>query len=179
MILVLSGDIHANPGPVRNPCAVCQGAVASHHGNITCFTCKKQCHIGSKCGNIRPNVYSQMITSTNVSWSCPSCVNIIPPEPSGFESQQIPRGVSYGTLKEEMGTSKGFLKIAHINVNGIMTLIKLQEIKLLLFETEIGILGITETKLNGHIADEQLDIENYKLVRNDLPGETEGGGCIL
>ena len=78
-----------------------------------------------------------------------------------------------------MGTNKGCLKVAHINVNGIMTLTKLQEIKLLLFETEIDILGITETKVNGHIADEQLDIENYKLIRNDRPGETVGGGCIL
>ena len=31
LILLLSGDIHANPGPVKNPCSVCQKAVASNH----------------------------------------------------------------------------------------------------------------------------------------------------
>ena len=40
LILLLSGDIHANPGPVRSPCSVCQRAVASHHRNMTCSTCK-------------------------------------------------------------------------------------------------------------------------------------------
>ena len=28
LILLLSRDIHANPGPVKNPCSVCQRAVA-------------------------------------------------------------------------------------------------------------------------------------------------------
>ena len=121
-----------------------------------------------------------MSKSTNVSWSCPSCVNIMPPEPLSFERQQNPREVSYGIVKEEMGTNKGFLKIAHINVNGIMTLTKLQEIKLLLFETEIDILEITETKLNGHIVDEQLDIENSSLSGMIVQGKLkeEGASCI-
>ena len=66
--------------------------------------------------------------------------------------------------------------LGHINVNGLMTLNKLQEVKLLFSTTKFDIMGITKTKFTGKIKDEELDIEGYKFVRNDREKEDGGGG---
>ena len=51
ILLILSGDIHPHPGPVKNPCAVCQKPVARTHRPLTCNGCGLICHIGNKCGH--------------------------------------------------------------------------------------------------------------------------------
>ena len=70
-------------GPVKNicavcscavcSCAVCSCAVARHHRAVPCKSCKKLCHIGSKCGNINSSLYSQIKNAGNIMWQCPIC----------------------------------------------------------------------------------------------------------
>ena len=55
------------------------------------------------------------------------------------------------------------LKVAHINVSGLFY--KLHEIKLLLQETRLDVLAITETHLHKHIENDQLEIEGYGIAR--------------
>ncbi|KAL9972248.1 hypothetical protein ACROYT_G018519 [Oculina patagonica] len=85
----------------------------------------------------------------------------------------------YEMLKNEISAGRGFLKTAHINVNGILTKSKLDEIRLLLRTTGLDILGITESKLTNDVKDEDLDIAGYKFIRRDRPCEDGGGGCLL
>ena len=60
------------------------------------------------------------------------------------------------------------MKVAHINVNGIMTRNKLMEVKILLAETGIDILGITESKLHPkEHNDWEIAIDGYKFERQD------------
>ena len=40
-LLLMSGDISTNPGPVKHRCAVCSKAVASNHRAIICDDCGK------------------------------------------------------------------------------------------------------------------------------------------
>ena len=45
-------------------------------------------------------------------------------------------------------------------------------------ENQPSILGITESWLQGHIANAQIQIENYQVMRSDRPYR-KGGGCLL
>ena len=70
------------------------------------------------------------------------------------------------------------LKVAHINVNGLFY--KLHEIKLLLEETRLDVLVITETHLHKHIENDQLEIEGYGIARKDRPNcENNWRGCLI
>ena len=71
------------------------------------------------------------------------------------------------------------LKVAHINVNGLMTTTKFQEVQLLLKKLKFDVLGITESKLTSKIQDEDILIPGYKFFRKDRPVEDGGGACVL
>ena len=85
----------------------------------------------------------------------------------------------YQNLKQNLSYEPKYLKVAHVNVNGLLTLSKLQEVKILLSETKFDMLGITETKLSSRTTDEKLNIDGYKFVRRDRVKE-DGGlfNCI-
>jgi hypothetical protein len=75
-----------------------------------------------------------------------------------------------------LDNSSSNLRIAHINVRSLRN--KLDEIKILLKVCCLDVLSITESHLDEKIANQQLNIENYKLARRDR--ETgPGGGCIV
>ena len=69
------------------------------------------------------------------------------------------------------------MKVAHINIRSIRN--KIEEVKLLLHICRFDILAITETHLNHKISDNQLQINNYKMVRRDRSRGTVGGGCLV
>ena len=59
--VILAGDIHCNPGPVRFPCGVCKKPVATNHRALECEGCQYWVHI--KCGGITPKEYEQFQTN--------------------------------------------------------------------------------------------------------------------
>ena len=68
------------------------------------------------------------------------------------------------------------MKVAHINCRGLFG--KLTEITLVLQETKIDILGITETHFSDKIRDEEIRTDGYNVQRLDRPNQ-QGGGCLL
>jgi len=79
----------------------------------------------------------------------------------------------YSTLQAE--TNIRGLKVAHINCCGLFG--QLTEIKLILQESKIDILGITETHLSDKIKDEEIRIDGYTVQRLDR-SNLQGGGCL-
>ena len=73
--------------------------------------------------------------------------------------------------------SKHGIHCAHINVNGLLH--KMDEISLLLRETKIDILAITETHLHGNISDNEIDIEEYSIIRKDRLNQNNHWGGVL
>ena len=67
-IIILSGDVARNPGPVNNPCSVCSKPVAKTHRAVKCYDCKLRCHI--KCGGISVKNFNHGIDHQ---WTCPTC----------------------------------------------------------------------------------------------------------
>ena len=121
-------------------------------------------------------------------WSCPACLGLQQQQQqlqhSILQNQAAPERINdhshYDTLKSQLEEGgKGTLKVAHINVNGIMTRNKLMEVKILLAETGIDILGITESKLHPkEHNDWEIAIDGYKFERQDRQ-QGGGGGYLL
>ena len=66
------------------------------------------------------------------------------------------------------------LNVGHLNTKGLRG--KLPEIKLLLLETSLDILAITETKLPSNVSDEEIGINGYFVARKDR--DSNGGGVL-
>ena len=70
IILVISGDISHNPGPVKNPCGLCAKPVAKNYRAVLCEGCNYWWHI--KCGKLTPEQY-KTLRNSNDPWICHDC----------------------------------------------------------------------------------------------------------
>lgn len=185
MLVLLSGDIQLNPGPVKQPCSVCKNPVARTHRALRCDSCMDKCHIGKNCGNVDPKQYEVIKLSVpRLPWVCPPCLALYDQaqQQQHQPSHQHETGIGqvhgeccYQLLKSKLCQRKEILSVAHINVNGILTRNKLDEVKLMLEITGLDLLGVTETKLNQNNSDRELKIDGYKMERNDRSTGGEGG----
>ena len=66
------------------------------------------------------------------------------------------------------------LNVGHLNAKGLRG--KLPEIKLLLLETSLDILAITETKLPSNVSDKEIGIDGYFVAPKDR--DSNGGGVL-
>ena len=69
LILIISGDVEPNPGPVQYPCGCCHRPVASNHRAVLCDKCDQWFHIN--CAGMTPKIYTTL--SGSFSWICPTC----------------------------------------------------------------------------------------------------------
>jgi len=71
-LLLLSGDIALNPGPVKYPCGKCCKPVRKNQKGIQCkgTVCEQWHHI--KCINL-PDLEYKRLSSTSESWYCKLC----------------------------------------------------------------------------------------------------------
>ena len=81
--ILLAGDIHPNPGPVRHPCGICGTPVAESHRAVCCDYCDQWVHI--RCAGISQSVYNRLSETSN-EWYCSLC--------SGIEYPYQPESVS-------------------------------------------------------------------------------------
>eukprot|EP00794_Sanderia_malayensis_P014558 gene14558-16060_t len=91
---------------------------------------------------------------------------------------QVDGDCCYQLLKSNLCQRKDNLGVAHINVNGILTSNKLDEVKLMLEITRLDLLGVMETKLHQNNSNSELKIDSYQMERNDR-GTGGGGGVML
>ena len=68
LILLLCGDIHINPGPVKNPCGSCLGPVAKNHWHLICESCGTMVHI--KCASVAAREFKERDWSDWDFWKC-------------------------------------------------------------------------------------------------------------
>ena len=78
------------------------------------------------------------------------------------------------SLKYDQLSGKG-IKFVHLN---IVSLLKYyEEIKQILFENDIQVLALNETRLDSSIADSEIYIPHYALLRKDR--DRNGGGVVI
>ena len=73
-------------------------------------------------------------------------------------------------------TPKG-MHFRHLNVNSLLS--KIEELKALAFNTNISVLGITETKLDNTGSNGELKIDGYNLLRSDRNKNGGGVACYI
>lgn len=156
-LILISGDISTNPGP-RCLCKLCKKRVKDR--GIQCDVCNKWLH--PDCVGLDETEYLRLGESDET-WLCPDC-----------NKKDDLKKDFYSTLQAE--TNIRGLKVAHINCCGLFR--KLTEIKLILQESKIDILGITETHLSDKIKNEEIRIDGYTVQRLDRSNQ-QGGGCLI
>ena len=166
-------------------CPFCNRAVAVTHRAVECDCCSNWVHI--KCGKVSPEQYEQYRELEEFNWLCPNCDNV----PPNANNNNNPNKDDIGDIDLEMDETKmkAFkeiadkmnqgtgLKIAHLNVNGLLR--KLNTLKVLIEETNVDILAVTETHLEADIPDEKVEIDNYELLRRDRKTDDGWGGVIV
>ena len=206
--IILSNDLFPNPGPVQCPCSVCARAVATSHRAIQCDVCKKWCHIGPKCGNVPPRIYHELINKEYFNWNCPVCKDYhlrydhertvdqhsngpSPDAAAGarpqsqctsqhWDQDETPADEQvHSTLLKELGNAAHKdLKIAHLNVAGLLS--KISEIRLLLSVVKFDILAVTESHLAQDVTSGETAVKGYNIARKDRKsGEGASGGTLI
>ena len=77
MLLLISGNIHPNPGPI-DPCSVCSRRVTWGNRSIQCTNCSLWVHLS--CSGLSPTDFCKI--SPGHSWTCPMCPSSSQPPPS-------------------------------------------------------------------------------------------------
>ena len=80
----------------------------------------------------------------------------------------------YGTDKCNLPREKG-LNIAHLNIDSLSS--KVDQLRHFMYSNEVHIMALCETKLDEHISDDVISVNNYSIYRNDR--NTHGGGVAL
>jgi len=126
LLILLSGDININPGPVsiKTKCNSCYRTVAKNHRAVSCDLCLKWCHI--KCEGISPTRYREMVNendNNNLSFVCSPCHLNNLPYPEGILNTNPTINIDcnipdlpdiYNDIKDLKG-----LKMGHLNINGL------------------------------------------------------------
>ena len=82
ILLLISGDIHPNPGPI-DPCSVCSRRVTWGNRSIQCTGCSLWVHLS--CSGLSPADFRKI--SPGHSWTCPMCPSSSqPPLPLTLQS---------------------------------------------------------------------------------------------
>ena len=76
----------------------------------------------------------------------------------------------------EMFKNKG-LCFERFNINNILS--KIEQVRSLLINSNISVLGITETKLDDTISNEAVEIDGYNLIRSDRNRMRGGIACYI
>lgn len=174
----LSGDIHPNAGPPRNgakyPCGECLRSVRNNQDAILCAKCDLWFH--ARCLGMSRHVFKYYLENHHLDWECASCS--LPTFSDSFFDQSQESFNTYTdaftTVNNRLQVHPG-LKIAHINVNGLKG--KLSEIRMLLLDTCLDIIAVSETKLANDITYSEIAIEGYLSIRKDR--DRNGGGVLL
>ena len=74
LLLLMSGNVHPNPGPIF-PCSVCAGNVTWRSKSVLCCTCSKWVHLW--CSQLSLSKFRTLGSSH--SWSCFPCRNTMTP----------------------------------------------------------------------------------------------------
>jgi hypothetical protein len=70
-LVLLSGDIHPHPGPVKYPCIICERPVAKNHQALQCDSCDNWVHI--RCDRVTKEEYKKFQNISSLVFECPKC----------------------------------------------------------------------------------------------------------
>ena len=196
-LLIVSGDIEVNPGPIKYPCSVCEKSVKSNQQALSCDSCDRWTHC--KCSGVTTVRYYDYQLQDYFQWVCPRCLlNELPYKDcsvisnfSSHSARDFANGSSSCSLSASYPleparslTPTTFLfndlkspsiHIAHLNVRSLLPII--DDVHSLIVSEKIDILALSETWLDDTITDSEICLDNYYIVRKDR--NRRGGGVAF
>ena len=176
-LVLLSGDISLNPGPITDPCVVCKKGCRRNQRAVQWDECDLWCH--AKYAGITNEKYEN-IAQPGANWSCIVC--LFPGLNSSVTSEPLMESstAEKNSLEPNLNIHllRG-LKIAHLNVNRLVN--KIDSIKELLSIYSFGILALTETWMSPDITNDEIYIPGYSIFRRDRQNSVKscGGGTLV
>ena len=177
LLVLLAGDVSSNPGPVKDPCAICFKGCRSNQKAVQCDECDNWHHV--KCINMGFDEYHSLQINKTSTWVCFTClfpiVNSL--NDSISRNPNIHQAEDFND-QPEIRLLRGF-KIAHLNVNRLVN--RLDLVKELVQKHSFDILTLTETWLTPNVMDDEVIIPGYSLVRKDRVSTVKscGGGVMI
>ena len=180
-LLLLSGDIELNPGPTNFPCIVCEKGVRSK--GVFCTQCGLWVH--PKCDKISEAEYKilkKLSLTKHFKYTCKTCENkndnintsLLNPLDDSV-SEETPDFVL--TEEKWLHFKNRGLHFLHININSLLS--KIDELRQIAKKSNATIIGITESKLDKSVTDEEVKIEGYKILRDDRNRFGGGVACYI
>ena len=183
-LLLLSGDIALNPGPVSYPCSKCSKGVRA--GAVLCTHCDMWIH--RKCEGISITELKSLSNNPNQrsNFVCVVCRdnidNLVVTENDSvvaetsfqFQEEHV-QDISlddYSNIFKQKG-----LHFLHLNCNSLPS--KIEELRQFVLSTSPHIICFSETKLDESITDGEIGIENYSCVRKDRNRNGGGVACFI
>lgn len=83
-------------------------------------------------------------------------------------------------IKNSLGTlNRNEFRFAHLNINGLASRNRLNELKFHLRNCNFSAIAISESHLKAHILDASINFSGYKIIRHDMPSNKSHGGICL
>ena len=73
--------------------------------------------------------------------------------------------------------NKRGLHLIHLNINSILS--KIDELRVIAKKSRANVIGITESKLDKTVLDEEINIDGYELARSDRNRHRGGVSCYI
>ena len=186
-IYILSGDIQVNPGPNSNLCdswliaenwffvvfnamwkyiknnMICNNMRMFENG--LCNKCKTYVIVNRNFSTLSENLPFHQVINKETDHSITSS-NIKTPKQTFTETDP-----DWKVFK-----NKG-LHFRYLNINSILP--KIEQLRSLLINWNISVLGITETKLDNTVSNEEVEIDGYNLIRSDRNRNGGGIACYV
>ena len=173
--VLLAGDVMENPGPVKDPCAVCTNGCRRNQKSIQCDLCDNWFH--AKCIDMGSDEFNHL-SDPSMAWQCMKC--LFP----GFDTPPR-KNCATNTRNKNLTTSLGAclnaklskrgMKFAHVNIGTLPG--HYAEVKVLLQKTALDVFAVTESRLDCTIPDGKVCPDGYTCFRTDR--NRNGGGCAV
>ena len=177
LLVLLAGDVSCNPGPVKDPCAICFKGCRSNQKAVQCDECDNWHH--AKCINMGFDEYHSLQINKTSTWVCFTCLfpSVNSLNDSISRNPNVHQAEDFND-QPEIRLLRGF-KIAHLNVNRLVN--KLDLVKELVHKHSFDILTLSKTWLTPNVMDDEVIIPGYSLVRKDRVSTVKscGGGVMI
>ncbi|CAG2205039.1 unnamed protein product [Mytilus edulis] len=201
LTILLCGDIHINPGPIKHPCTDCKKSVRSNQKAFQCDFCDNWTHL--KCTNISTTQYHILSTSDDTFY-CYECSQRLPNFTESFFNDTFSQSCStsfnlsgssqngtinivnsdsgdehqydiFSELNEARRKHPDTFSCAYLNINSLRY--KFCSIKELLCKNTVDMLIIAETKIDDSFPDALFKVDNFHFWRKDRT--SHGGGLVM
>ena len=173
--LFLSGDIQLNPGPSSDICFVCKRAL--NKISFCCIECELTTH--KKCNNTV--FFDSDICSDCKRWeklpfhNVSFCIDNSSNTESSLLEDYLPLILSHNQGWKVFKDKD--MHFRHLNRNSLLS--KIEELRTPAFNTNISVLGITETKLDNTVSNGELKIDGYNLLQSGRNKSGNGVACYI